>query len=320
MSNNIIKRILFLTIFVVLLSSFVLGEELEKKTIIDSWIKHVHNFTYEGDLFQITSSQLDYYQDNTYADARISIFKNGKSIKLVQFGQCVEDDYYEICFQNATIENNLIDNSVFNSLIPSIKVSIKEFVYNDSLIYDRNVSLKDVYIGDIVEVKINLTNNGTFNFYNFTLNEIIGTEFLILNKSDDLILTLNGLKLDTKLETGQSKIYTYSLKLIYWSNQSQITSKINYKTIQSNNRFMKDQIYGFNMLGEPPIVEDPIEENISMENESNADENGNDQEENSSVNNYDDIEISEGFEDEKIDYKNLNFAQRLVLLIKSFFK
>ena len=217
------KRIILLLIILLLCLPAVFAES--SVTVKDGWVAYYSSFTHDKNTYDIRSVNAHHSDPD---DALITIRKNGELVTQVPFAQCRTTAEYKYCFENMTLDSQLIDIDSKGNLQPALKVKLIEYGYTDGFTISRSFEKTKLYLNEEAEVTMTAKNTGDFPIFNITVIEPVPETFKISKYEDRLLKTGNKLKGTFTLYPGSEWSATYHIKSLNYNTTESYQTDVTY--------------------------------------------------------------------------------------------
>jgi uncharacterized repeat protein (TIGR01451 family) len=292
------KKTIFLLMLIFLLASSIICGKTET-SLVNGWVAQDHSFTTKaGNTYSLFVSGADFSVSDP-SKSMLQVKKNGELIDFVSYEECETSTFYKVCYNAIDFEHKLAKLDQYGKFQPAVSVNLTEFSYGDNISIVKTVDLNQINEGKNTRVKILIRNTGEIDLVNVKLNEVLGEGFSAFKYSEgfeNLEINFDILRVNATEElfyyvTAGNSTGTFVTKIIY------------------DTQYFKNQKAGEKNLSisvVPKVVADIISDTES--------DNENSSTENSSTSSG----MVKNTGGTKVD-PNMNFWQKLVALIKSFF-
>ncbi len=296
------KKTILLLVLIILLSCTTISGKTET-SLVNGWVAQDHSFTTKnGNTYAIFVSGADFSVSDP-SKSTLQFKKNGDLIDFVSYEECETSTFYKVCYNAIDFEHTLAKLDQYGKFQPAVSVNITEFDYGDDISIVKTVDLNEVNEGKNTRIKILIRNTGKIDLVNVKLNEILGKGFSAFKYSEgfeNLEITFDVLRVNATEE------------LFYYVTAGNSTgtfiTKIVYDTQYFKNQIAKEKNLSISVVPKVVAVSDANsnKDNSSTENSSSGSTNNTSS---GMVKNTGGTKVN----------PNMNFWQKLVALIKSFF-
>ncbi|MDD3175868.1 MAG: hypothetical protein PHU51_05305 [Candidatus Nanoarchaeia archaeon] len=296
------KKTIFLLVLIFLLANSIIYGKTET-SLVNGWVAQDHSFTTKsGNTYSLFVSGADFSVSDP-SKSMLQVKKNGELIDFVSYEECETSTFYKVCYNSIDFEHKLAKLDQYGKFQPAVSVNITEFDYGDDISIVKTVDLNEVNEGKNTRVKILIRNTGEIDLVNVKLNEVLGEGFSAFKYSEgfeNLEITFDVLRVNATEE-----LFYY---VTAGNSTGTFVTKIIYDTQYFKNRKAEEKNISISVVPKVVAVSDANsnEDNSSTENSYS---------ENTNTTSSGMVKNTGGT---KVD-QNMNFWQKLVALIKSFF-